>query len=246
MKMAKMMVILMVAIGMTSCIAPQSVTVSGTALLVPNRYTLIELAFNIREFRPVQLLIFDSAKTNLYVWNTSERKWLKTTADDINRIPEFDLNKIIVIATERDIPQSCVDGLEKPGVSVERISSYDFKTVFNKLNSHFNFSLSEWEYFAKTYDLTIEDRNAERRRWGKYGKPGSPKPLKQLQPVVIPEEIEQPKSTSPVVTPSPAQPTVSAQEKIKRESIIFIPPSVSTKEEVPPPKEVEKVSPEDK
>lgn len=234
----------MVVLGMTSCIMPQSGTVSGTALLVPSRYTLVELAFNIREFRPVQLLIFDSAKANLYAWHTSERKWLKTTADDINRIPEFELNKIIVIGTERDIPQSFVNTLQKPAVSVERISSYDFKTVFNELNRHFKFSLSEWEYFAKTYDLTIEDRNAERRRWGKYGKPGSPKPLKQLQPVVMPEEIEQPKSTSPGVIQSITSPTGSAQEKVKAESVIS--PSVSTKEKASPSPEVKRVSPEDK
>jgi hypothetical protein len=244
MKIAKMMIVIVSAVVMFGCVSPQSVTVSGTALLIPNRYTIVELAFNIREFRPVELLIFDSARTNLYVWNTQERKWLKTTAEDINLIPEVELNKIIVIGPERDIPNTCVNSLKKPGVQVERIDSYDFKTLFNELNRHFKFSLSEWEFFAKTYELTLEDRNAERRRWGKYGKPGSPKPLKQLHPVVMPEQSEQPKTspTSPAVSPATGarQEAVLPQEKIKPASGIFIPPSASAKEE----KQVKK--PEDK
>ena len=42
----------------------------------------------------------------------------------------------------------------------------------NGMNEVMEFSGHEWRWLADRYKLTLNDRNWERRRYGRYGKPG--------------------------------------------------------------------------
>jgi hypothetical protein len=91
-------------------------------------------------------------------------------------------------------------------MQARRIASLTPVDLLNELNRDLAFTPMEWRWLAKRYGLTLTDLNAERRRYGKYGPPGS-KPVKP-QPsagVEMPPAAPPPagKALEPVGAPAP-------------------------------------------
>ena len=47
--------------------------------------------------------------------------------------------------------------------------------IVNDWHKHMLFSAQEWEWIAKRHGLKLKDTNWERRKYGRYGKPGEKK-----------------------------------------------------------------------
>mgnify|MGYP001615492679 CR=1 FL=1 len=150
----------------------------------------------------------------LYVWDAAAYTWIKTTFADYGSGNVFAVKpqKVIIIGSEKDIPPVLGD-VSAWCSDVKRIPTLSIMEVFNGLNENLGFTSQEWKWIAKTYELKLEDRNAERRRYGKYGKPGeraqapmpvapmpeAPKVEKPAAPVII--QIETPETTTRRVSP---------------------------------------------
>ena len=45
-------------------------------------------------------------------------------------------------------------------------------TLVNSLDHIFDFSSREWKWLAKEHQLELKDLNSDRRKYGRFGKPG--------------------------------------------------------------------------
>jgi hypothetical protein len=168
-----------------------------TLLVVPSHYTIVQLAFDIAKLRRNILIVsFSNAgvKTgqSLYAWDGNIAEWTKTTFADYASGELFKVKpgKVIIMGSEKDVPAVlaqtawCSD--------IKRIPSLDILGLVNSMNEDFRFTTLEWRWLAKEYDLKIQDLNAERRRYGKYGKPGE----KQVIPMPNQPEAKADKSNN--------------------------------------------------
>ena len=191
-----------------------------TLLVVPSHYTTVQIAFDVAKLRRNIMMVSFSelgVKTGqaLYVWDANASAWVKTTFADYGSGSIFAVKpqRVIIIGSEKDVPP-VLGEVSTWCSNVKRIPTLNIMEVFNTLNESFSFTSPEWKWIAKTYDLKLEDKNAERRRYGKYGKPGeraqTPMPV---APVPDSPKIEKP--AAPVVIQSETPETTT--KKVKSE-----------------------------
>ena len=180
-----------------------------TLLVIPSHYTTVQVAFDVSKLRRNIMMVSFSelgVKTGqaLYVWDAATSAWVKTTFADYGSGSIFAVKpgKVIIIGSEKDVPP-VLGEVSAWCSTVKRVPTLNIMEVFNGLNEYFDFTTAEWKWIAKTYDLKLADKNAERRRYGKYGKPGeraqapmpvssspeSPKMEKPAAPVIIQSEV---------------------------------------------------------
>ncbi|MDD4869574.1 MAG: hypothetical protein PHR77_03365 [Kiritimatiellae bacterium] len=206
-------VIALIAMGLFSY-SPAARASEPTLLVVPSHYTTVQLAFDIAKLRRNILIVsFSEAgvKTGqaLYIWDSNTAAWVKITFADYNSGSIFSVKpeRIIIIGSEKDVPP-VLGEVSSWCSNVKRIPTLAILDTVNSLDKEFSFTSPEWKWLAKEYDLKLEDRNAERRRYGRYGKPGErtkapmpvtptpaePKMEKPATPVMI--QIETPETTT--------------------------------------------------
>jgi len=199
-------VMALVAMGLpVFCPSVRAESDEPTLLVVPSHYTTVQIAFDVGKLRKNILLVSFSeigVKTGqaLYVWDGAA--WVKTTFADYGSGSIFadKPRQVIIIGSEKDVP-AVLGEVSNWCSKVKRISTLSIKDIFNSLNESFNFSIAEWRWLAKEYDLMLEDTNIERRRYGKYGKPGER--TKAPMPVApVPGEPKVEKPSAPVLIQS--------------------------------------------
>ena len=185
-------------------------------LVVPSHYTIVQLAFDIAKLRRNILIVsFSNAgvKTGqaLYAWDSNVVEWTKTTFANYTSGDLFKVKprKVIIMGSENDVP--AVLAQASWCSDVKRIPSLDILGLVNSMNEDFRFTTLEWRWLAKEYDLKIQDLNAERRRYGKYGKPGE----KQAIPMPTQPETKTEKSAASIPVQSEEAPETTTTKTPK-------------------------------
>jgi hypothetical protein len=192
-------------------------------LVVPARPTIVKLAFDVAEMRRGTALICyqvapGSASPVVSVWDTRGQDWVKTSLNDYASASIFDPvpQQVILVGTDSDI-LAVFERASSWSKQVRRVPSLNIMNVINALNETLDFSPAEWRYLAKRYDLKLQDLNAERRRYGKYGKPGS-KPSPQMPKA----EVEKDKSSVPMPIDVTTK-SGTAKQEVKSETKDILP-----------------------
>ncbi len=190
----------------------------GPILFVfPARYTLVKLGFDLASIRDSYLVSFEKGKIPespiLHVWNKTANDWMRTDLDTYaaGRLFAVAPTRAFIIGNESDVPgvlptatAFCPD--------VKSIPSMSMAIILNTLHESLKFKKGEWSWLAERHQLQITDLNEERRRFGRYGKPGgeSPHPVTPAPAAPSGEEsvkmvpLETPSVQVPLPTPSPA------------------------------------------
>jgi hypothetical protein len=168
-------------------------------LIVPSRYTLVQLGFDVAKLRPVRLIAYEveprTQALYLHRWDTGLMDWVRISGDDYSSgmgyrpIPP----RAVLIAENDGLPErlkALPDGMD-----VTHIATLKIAQVVNGLHDVFAFEPSEWRWLARRHRLELKDLNAERRRWGRYGPPG-------IRPVPRDDRMSAPESV-PVPAPAP-------------------------------------------
>jgi len=200
-------------------------------VLVPDRMLMVEYGFNIARTRDVLLVSYRSYEPRdpllLHVWDG--RKWAPVTIDNYKSGAFLPGAPSVVIAIGDDTmlpgflssaPSWCPD--------LRRMPTMNIGELVNQTATILNFRDYEWKAMARIYNLSIVDLNTERRKYGKYGPPGtevSPPAgdapgIDTLKPIPQPEQaneqIIQKKAAPPPDNPAAAKPTpVPAPVKAK-------------------------------
>lgn len=162
---------------------------SSDVLVVPSRFTIVQLAFDIVTLRDVSLIAYESsdkdAEPVLFFWNKTTSAWESLTIDEysVGSFTTATPSEMILIGSDKDLPASLISGASQAPI-VTRIKSLNVAPVINELNKSMNFSPEEWKILAERHGLKIKDRNEELRRWGRYGPPGQ-KNKENKEPEVI-------------------------------------------------------------
>lgn len=196
-------------------------------LVVQAKQKLVQIAFDMALMRDVTLVSFDknakTGKITLHVWDNDIKQWVNTNLDEVKAgagAKQAIKNSIIV-----GVDAGALTTLagSTPG-DVKTVVSTDLVNLMNALNDVYLFNPNEWKWLAKRHDLELKDLNEDRRRYGRYGKPGEvplPTPETDLpkvtpQPVVTPTPVPAPEVPTPVPAPvvSDRKPTKPAKPSV--------------------------------
>jgi hypothetical protein len=173
-------------------------------LVIPARHTIVQLGMDLVRMRALELVTYqwtpDGKHMVLHVWDGAGRRWLQTDGDGLAG-GEVIMNpaKVVLIAPRGENMDALMPVLDSVGPLME-IRTMALASVMNDLNEVLRFSGREWRWLASRYRLKIQDLNAERRRWGKYGPPGGRRPPPPAR--TTPAQAEEPLSVTPVEPPA--------------------------------------------
>ena len=197
------------------CIVPTvNATDAGngsTVLVIPARYTVVQLAFDVAYLRPVALLAYDSDDAGeplLHRWSTAAGDWIETDMDacKAGTATSCSPGRVVVLASGTNgLPASLAEAAGAWCDDVTVIPSLRSLTVLNTLHDDMKFSAREWKWLAGRHGLTLKDLNAERRRYGRYGKPGAKKTAPVIESEIpAPTQIDEPPTTGEAAEEEPA------------------------------------------
>ena len=223
----------LVGLGVCSVEAGVSVVDGPTCVVVPTRPTIVQFCFDILKLRRGIYLVAQDKEiggnaTVLHVWDDASQDWIRIGVEEYVAGTVFTQKpkRLIVIGGEADVPEEIATA---PAWSEQayQIETLDLVSVMNKLQVIFKFNEREWKWIAKRYNMTFEDLNAERRRYGRYGKPGEdektvmPGAVQEKPVVTLPEgpieiitapELEKTEPTAPAPEAQPAAPVEGAKK----------------------------------
>jgi hypothetical protein len=207
-----------------SALAVTAATASGqegaTVLMVSARYTMVQFGMDAVSLRPVILMCYSGTAASdnpvLHVWNTANADWSRVSLDTYRSGGLFRASpsRIVVVGTDADLPASILDASQAIA-PVKRVNSLGIVGVVNALDETERFTTQEWRWLAGRYGLTLEDRNYDRRRYGKYGAPGSRRaapaaeaPAAETSETLTPVPLEEAPAAAPVESPAAEPATV--------------------------------------
>lgn len=209
---------LMVVLGFSSS---EAGLVDGpTCIVIPTRYTIVQFSFDlIRLRRDIYLVAHDKeiggTATVLHVWDEKTQDWIRVGVEEyvagtvFTELPK----RLIMVGGRNDLPEELA-AAPAWASEVHQVESLDLVKVLNNFQTVFHFNEREWQWLAQRYNITFEDLNAERRRYGKYGKPGAEKPAGSMPGAVRGEEFKPvPQGPIEIITaPEPEVTTVVVEE----------------------------------
>lgn len=151
----------------------------STAMVVPVRYVVVQVAFDLASLdKGVSLVSYESTgnadEPALHIWDPQVNGWLEITMSEFRSGAVFGDTPDRVLIVGKDLDQMAVLATAAEGwpATVKQIESLSVDNIVNGADAYLNFTPYEWKWLAKRYQLELEDLNAERRRYGRYGKPG--------------------------------------------------------------------------
>jgi len=181
-------------------------------VVLPARYAILQLGFDVASLRPLTLISYAAGKTaddpTMHVWGSKAREWAPISIGEYRsaQVPGPMASGIVLVGGDTDLPVAIAEG-SRWSDSVKRVQTLNVATILNALNEELKFSPKEWKWLARRYRIKLKDLNRERRRWGKYGKPGSrrraPTPVMPEEEELNPEDIA-PDERAPMPEPAPA------------------------------------------
>ena len=169
--------VLVLASGTSSSLAAD---VPTTVLVIPAKPSIVAFCADVAMMRPMDVVSYEvSRKTNapaltLNLWNGNSREWTRTTLEDYRSGSIFrEMPARVVLVGNNEGVLADLRGASVAMGEISKVSNLDTMGLANGLNGIFTFTTSEWKFLARKYELKLKDLNSERRRYGKYGPPGS-------------------------------------------------------------------------
>lgn len=156
--------------------------VEWTLLVAPARYSVLQVMFDVLRHRPAVLVAFQGdahdERPTLHVWNGEE--WAPISLRDLAeaRFVQTVPTRVVLIGDETVLPPVVAEATAWCARTAAA-TSLDTAGLVNDLGHLFQFSRSEWAWFAARYNLTLKDRSAETRSsW--YDRPENAPPPPRL------------------------------------------------------------------
>ena len=189
--------------------------VAGTAtpdsiIVMPARKRVVHLAFQIARCKDVGLVAYNNspslATPLIHVWDG--QAWIQITADDYQQgtFMSGEPRHVFILGDNMTLPAQMANTPEWAR-HAEKIASLDTANLINTIGKTLKFSPYQWKWLAEENQLSIDDQNAERRRYGRWGAPGKEvnlEPAKKLENTELPP---------PPIVAEPVKETQSAPRK---------------------------------
>ncbi len=174
-------------------LTPRSHAAEIDILIIPARSRVIALAFDVHALRGTRLISYRSGPGTplLHYWDAPARHWRQLTVEEYSfgKFMPQPARTIYLVGTDAVLPAAVIEGAGQ-GHALIRIQSVNIADIVNVLNQTLKFTTREWRDLAQRHGLETRDENHERRRWGRFGKPGSPR-HETIQPQPAGGEVQQ-------------------------------------------------------
>ncbi len=216
---------LTVAVIISLCCLPGKASDTGEqvkVVVVPSRYMLVKLGFDLAGMRSVKLMSYHdkttTSETLLYEWNRRLKAWDPVDLSVYrsgDAVESRGSTLVVLIGSDKQVPSGLINGSSWAD-TVVRIESLDMVTLANSLDRIFRFTSAEWRGLAQKYGLELKDLNENLRRWGKYGKPGTENKKSQVDSIIQENTMQQTETETiaPEASVDEAQPVVFVEEKV--------------------------------
>lgn len=138
-----------------------------TLLVVPSRYSIMQIGFDtVRRFG-VALVSYQgdasSENPDLFAWNGME--WVKITLQEYADCSFMQAapTRTVLVGDEDLLPPMLFAYAEGWSVEVLDVPSVRTADIVNSFSKIFSFRKRDWEWFARRYNLELDDLNSERR-----------------------------------------------------------------------------------
>lgn len=188
-------------------------TAPRDSLVVPARQTILQVAFDVARLRPVQLFSYaiDSKHrfVGLFAWDEGRTAWIRVSAlHDSGR-------RIVFVGADNDVSPESV-GIVGYSDTLIKVDPNGLVEFLNRLDGLFKFTPREWGWLAQRYKLQTRDLNEERRKYGRFGKPGV-ESSQTLPSNSALDGVEQKSVPSPLLEASPEVVNVPASTAVSGE-----------------------------
>ncbi len=162
----------------TMGLAAPSMAAKNDVIIVPARARILALAFDVYSLRGGSLVTYRgnamSTAPLLHAWNTRRGEWQEMTLDEFTfgKFMPSPPDNLYIIGTASDVPPGIIDGAMQAR-KVIRIETLNMAETANAFHVNMKFSQREWRSLADRHGLQTKDLNYERRRWGRFGPPGT-------------------------------------------------------------------------
>ncbi len=155
-------------------------------LVIPARYTLVQLAFDLHQLRPITLVAYDNAaplsSPVLHVWDRDRDDWILTEKLRIRSVlAKRDFAESVVVGTDPAWKEALGEIFAEAAPEM-RLTDSSPAEIVNAVNRTQSFRPREWRWLAERHDLEIKDLHRDRRRYGRFGRPDDPPPIRTPQP----------------------------------------------------------------
>jgi hypothetical protein len=231
---------------------------AGTAtpdsiIVMPARKRVVQIASNLSRCKDIGLVTYNTspllASPLLHVWNGQE--WVQISMDEYvqGTFMTGEPRHVFILGDSTLLP--AVMAAPAWGQQAHRIASLDTATLVNEIGQALKLSPRQWRWLAGIHDLTLQDTNTERRRYGRWGAPGKEqdgvapaagkRDILDLPPAPIATENEPRKDADPKaeiklqITPGPnaTESVPIVEPPLKADDVTPTPPSVKLPETVP-------------
>jgi hypothetical protein len=172
MKRMKTAYLLLTALAVVGLTLPALAGGDLTLLVVPARYSVLQVAFDVANRFPAVLVSYQGdAKTEaprMDAWNGEE--WVRISQQDYDQLSFLQVtpSRAVLVGDETLLPPSLSAPLASWCSRVETIGSVDTTALVNELGKVFGFRPADWKWFSSRYNLTLTDANEELERTSWY------------------------------------------------------------------------------
>lgn len=167
-------------VGLFLSVALSLETLAGAAtpssiMVVPARARMVNLAFQIAALKDVGIVSYgaglDDKETMLHVWNGQE--WIRISNDEYanGAFMTGTTDHVFIFGTPDSLP-AFMKADPAWAKSTQRITALDVATILNDMGPTLKLSPRQWKWLAEKNGLSLTDNNAERRRYGRWGRSG--------------------------------------------------------------------------
>jgi hypothetical protein len=192
------------AAGLMAGMVPLSVW-SQDLFVVPARYSVLQVMFDIVKLRPSGLVSYQGGATTerpgLHAWNGQE--WVRIGLDSLRdgSFAEVKPARIILVGDAETLSPVLVDAAQQLSPVVMNWTGMDNASIVNSAGKLHKFTSREWSWIASRYNMQIRDSNTDRRRdsWYYHDHPE----LRGGTPIRKPADWSAPQAPQPAA-PAPA------------------------------------------
>lgn len=145
---------------------------SGTVIVMPARPRVVQLAFQVASVKDVWLVAYNSnpvlAEPLVHYWNGHEWKQIDREAYLAGSFLPSPVAHVFILDDSNGLP-SFMTWNPPWAKHTHRTADLAVADLLNEFGPVLKFSGSDWQWLADQNDLTLDDRNAERRRYGRWG-----------------------------------------------------------------------------
>ena len=164
-----------------ACLAETTPAEGSTLMIVPARYRVLQLAFDMNWMKSVSIMSFrgdaKTAKPYLHLWTGSDWRHVGMEEFSSGLFMSPSPATVILVGDSKTVPASLVEAIAWD-CKTARLETLDVGELVNRLNSLLHFNDEELALLARRYNLNLDDIYAKERAVNPYAIRRSELPLK--------------------------------------------------------------------